>query len=227
MGGIFNVASVEAEKRDRGTPVLTTDSPFEPVTLTEFKSFARLYSTVTDVALSNLLKASRQELEGLLSKVCIQQVWTETRDYALGVLKLYKTPLISVNSITYIADWNSDALIEFPPASYAFSTATGRIATRSSETWPTHRGWQSLFVEYKAGFAALTGTGPTWDAAAQAAARLLVPEEFRTAIMQYTLWKYENPEGGIEVKNEATVTSFGALPPQVKQTLSRFIRWTI
>lgn len=218
--------------RDRAIPELVTDSPVEPVSLSEFKLFAKIPAANTgqDSVLSSLITTSRKALETLTGKVCIQQVWKETRDYVSGDLRLYRTPLISVSSITYIPNWSTDTPETFSSSSYVSSVAKGRVVPRAT-SWPTHRGWQSFFITYKAGWGDIPplSVPPVEgeEALLQAAAIAKVPKDFKTAIMEYALWLYENPEGYIDFKYAAIIEKFGAVPPMVRQLLTPYIRWAL
>src|ERR1039458_3970033 len=94
--------------------VLITAPATEPVTLTQMKSHAKVYTTADDTYISTvIIPAARQAIEDELHKVLITQTWLLKRDsfpgfdpkyesFGYPTILLPKPPFQKINSFTYI-----------------------------------------------------------------------------------------------------------------------------
>lgn len=180
--------------------VLLTPPAVEPVSLTDFKAFARLDSDADDTLIGIILPSARLHFEETTSRATINQTWRlaldaigggaepwwdGVRDGAIGALsnrrswiELPKAPLVSVTSFSAFAENGTSTLFT---NFYTDVTATpGKVFLNAGSTWPVATRPHSAFViDYVAGYGAAAAN---------------VPADIRVAIMQIALHWYENRE---------------------------------
>ncbi|MDX9690354.1 MAG: hypothetical protein EOM37_04820 [Proteobacteria bacterium] len=159
--------------------ILVTPPASEPVTLTDFKTHARITSTQDDPLLTGLLKAARQWCEHYTRRAFIHQVW----ELALSTppskesVTLPRTPLAEVVSVQLYDE--DDQLTNWISNNYYGDTLSqpGRLVLREGAVWPDFsRCANGMVITYRAGY----GEDP--DA---------VPEAIKLAIKQLALHWYE------------------------------------
>lgn len=131
-----------------GDLVLVTGPACEPVTTAEVKDHLNIKHSAHDALLDRFTTTARITIETIVTKCMIQQTWQFTADQVTSPLELWMLPLVSVVKVEYIVGWDEDTLVLFDSTYYG---VTGRyVFARAS--WPTHRGFQSFRVTWKAGF---------------------------------------------------------------------------
>jgi len=191
----------------------------EPVTLDELKQAIKLPSgNAEDADLQTLLEAAREWVEAYTSRCLISQTWKQTQDQVAGRwYKLYRQPVISVVSISYISGWEIDTPVIFPASSYV--AIGNRVACRSG--WQAHRGFASWETVFRGGYYPLPESPQESDFIA---ARAAIPENIRRALFQLCGHFYENREGqGPVSKYEVSQKLSGNLPPNVITLLEPYI----
>ena len=219
-----NAALGEPTAKGTGfTLELTTDSAYEPVSQEDLLAHAYLSrASATQIAdILRLAKAARFGIERAINKSLMQQTWTQYYDrvHPTRGLPLHKGPypVLSVESISYIANFEADTWLPWPSTNYTL--IKGReVQARSS--WPAHRGTGSLRVIYKTGYAALAASP---DDAAVAAARAAIPADLVKAVKDLAAFYFENREGqGVTPKYEVTAKSQSTWPALVNLTVDMY-----
>jgi len=134
----------------------------EPVTLAELKGQARLESGETehDVLLNRLIKAVRIAVEKQTNRSLIETTW----DYFLekfpasGAIRLPRSPLISVTSITYVATDGTETTLATAEYVANGNADPPEIFLAYNKSWPALRETgtanlpKPLRVRFKAGY---------------------------------------------------------------------------
>jgi len=208
---------------------LLNDSAFEPVTLAELKAHEKLRASVTveDEKLTKLIVSARRVIEALTNKIIVQQTWEQVQDAAGGIYECKRGPVISIDKIEYIPDFDSDTKVLYTSTGYTRSR--NKIAARSA--WPTHRGWQSWITTFKAGYAthgSFAGLPEEQRTAAIAASRALIPENLREAVLQLAGHLYEHREGQpMEIRYEVMAKNFATIPANIFTLVHEFMSWRL
>jgi len=157
---------------------LKTAPSTEPVSLSEVKNYLKIDTSDDDDLISDIIKAARQLCEGYTRRAFITQTWNMIFDAVGSEVRLPRPPIQSVEKISVIdEDGNSS---EVSSDIYVVETAEnskGRIRLKPGCSWPSHRGFGSFIVEYKAGYG---------DSASD------VPEGIKQGILQLIAALYEN-----------------------------------
>lgn len=161
---------------------LKTAATSEPVTAANVKLYARVAHSVEDALITSWIKAATKLAEDYQHRAYIEQTWTLTYDgYPSGAICVPRPNLISVESIKYYDEDDTEAT--FDSGSYFVDTNSevGRIVLNSGESWPSTslRPINSVIIEFKAGY------GSDADA---------VPDSVKNAIYIYCTHMYENRE---------------------------------
>ena len=223
------VSRGKSVRHEGATMLLLTDSAFEPVTLAELKAHAKLRASITveDDKLTGLIVAARRVIEALTNKIIVQQVWEQTQDAMGSIYECKRGPVISVEKLEYIPDFDADTRVLYSSAGYTRSR--NKIAARSA--WPTHRGWQSWITTFKAGYAShdsLTGLTDEQRTAAETAARALIPHNLREAVLQLAGHLYEHREGQpMEIRYEVMAKNFATIPANIFTLVHEFMSWRL
>ncbi len=190
-----------------------TNPSIEPVTLAEFKTHLRTYSSVTnqDDQLNELLEVARQWVENKTARALIDQTWRLTigsyrnayadvdSDTVIGYYRgpfiprddggilLRKSPLIAITSFVSVAADGTETTID---------ASTYELREGDSK-WPkvvplSGAIWQQgmMRIEYRAGFADLLGS-PSGGAAD-------VPSIFKIAIKLFAEAHYDKDKDMME-----------------------------
>lgn len=159
----------------RKSSTLVTAPTSEPVTLAEFKAWARIDDTTEDNLLTNMIIGARQEVEKYLKSVLITQTWDLTIDlcsseldntlgdgvYDLPITALYgdlpsviDLPYAPVQSITSVTTYDLDnASSVFSSTNYTLDTAGGRFILDYGSSYPSNlRKNASMVIRYVAGY---------------------------------------------------------------------------
>lgn len=169
----------------------------EPVSSTEAKLQCRIDITDDDTLITNLIEATRTDVELMLRRALITQTWDGYLDAfpAEDYLEIPLPPLSSITSIKY----TTSAGVEntFASASYYVDTISepGRVVLNSGYSWPGDelRAANGVVVRFVCGYGA-AGTN--------------VPEPIRQALLMLIGHYYENREATI-YKNELVKIPMG------------------
>ena len=172
--------------------LIQTEPTVEPVSVDEFKTFARIDNDDEETAISNLLVATRQATEKYLGRALLEQTiyynldeWEERR---------IELPYPSLLSVTGVYLRNEDGTFtEYDSDNYYVVSdgIPGSIVIKTGSTMPdnTHVDYAKYQIRYKAGYG---------DAAVD------VPEAIKQAILVWANNGYANrvisPEPPIEVR---------------------------
>jgi uncharacterized phiE125 gp8 family phage protein len=157
---------------------LKTAPALEPVTLEEAKNHLKVDSNDDNLLITALITTARQLAEKETRRAFITQTWEMILDSAESEIEIPKPPLQSVISIKVIDDTGNES--EVSSTYYDVDTSEnspGRIKLKSGCCWPTHRGFASFIIEFKAGY------GDTADK---------VPDMLRQAVLQGIGHLYDN-----------------------------------
>jgi len=162
----------------RQSVTLVTAPQAEPVTLNEFKEYARLDGgNSEDATLTELLVAARQEAEKYLNRALITQTWKLTLDlesssadaylgdgvFDLPITALYGAlpsaidlPYAPAQSITSVTtyDLNNTGTV-YSAANYSIDTAGSRLVLNNGSIWPSNlRPVAAMVILYVTGYGA-------------------------------------------------------------------------
>jgi len=152
----------------------------EPVSLTEMKAHLRVDVADDDGLIQAKISAARQYAEHFTRRALITQTWEMILDKAPAELELPLPPLQEVSKIEVVDA--AGARAEVPNSSYWVELggeAPGRVRLSDGSSWPSHRGFGSFIVTFKAGY----GDAVT-----------AVPEKIREAIRKRAALLYEGRE---------------------------------
>jgi uncharacterized phiE125 gp8 family phage protein len=150
----------------------------EPITLDEAKLHLRVDSAADNVLITALIATARLLAERYTGRVLITTVMEMVYDDADESFELPYPPLKELTKIETISD--AGVITEVSSAIYDVNLSTntpGRVKLKNGNTWPTHRGFASFIVTFKAGYG---------DTAAD------VPDLIKQAILQTIAHLYEN-----------------------------------
>ena len=136
---------------------VTVEPTIEPVTLDEFKVFAKIETDAEDVILRGFILAARIATEEYLGQALIQQTIRMLMDFWPGVeVELPKSPLISVDDVFTIDE--DDVETSYSSSNYYYITEStpGKLVLKRSVTFPinTNRNYGGFGITFKAGYGA-------------------------------------------------------------------------
>lgn len=176
------IISKSRDKYGNRAWTVSTAPASEPVSLSEFKTFARIDGTSEDFLLERFIEATRGAMELYLGRALIEQSITLKMDFWPGeVIKLPRPPLISITQVVTLDE--SDTETSYASSNYYAITEQepGLLCLKQDITWPenTDRDYGGFEIQYKAGY----GSG-SQD----------VPELIRQGILMWATQVYENRE---------------------------------
>lgn len=192
----------------------------EWVTVAIAKDHMNIPATITahDANITRFIPACRRNIEAHINECVFEQVFNQRMDLVPRKISLLTRPVLGIVEVGYIPTMDNDTELLFASTQYAF-TRNGFIFARSS--WPSHRGFQSFRVKFKAGRIALPVGS---DANAILAAQALVPADLKVALLEYVGSLFQSREGQLEVGNDAEV-KLGIIPPAIQQKLGTWTDW--
>lgn len=154
-----------------------TEPSAEPVTVAEAKTHLRVDGSDDDTYIGALVTAARQHVEHVTSRALVTQTLALTLDHFPGtahgildlrmrpeelrgrghdwVIRLPRSPLQSVSSITYIDDAGASQTLAASKYDVDTSSLVPRITPAYSEVWPTTRPIpNAVTVTFVAGYGA-------------------------------------------------------------------------
>lgn len=150
----------------------------EPVTLDEAKVHLRVDSAADNALITSLIVAARLLAERHTGRIFMTTNLTVIYDGAGESFELPYPPLQELTKIETIDDAGSKTEVSSNIYDADLSTNTpGRVQLKDGNSWPTHRGFASFIVTFKAGYG---------DAGSN------VPDLIRQAILQTIAHLYEN-----------------------------------
>lgn len=171
----------------------------EPVSLSELKTHLRVTSNSEDAYLLTLITQAREMAETYANAVIAQQSFRLTLDQFVGQIYLPYTPVISIDSFTYVD--TAGATQTLTSSDYHFSnTAYDPVLIPPySESWPNAQdGYEKVVIEFTAGFAT-------------------APEYAKAAIMMIAGDLWMNREDSAPVKLEAVNWQASALLAPIRK----------
>ncbi len=178
---------------------VTTAATTEPVTLVEAKLHLRVDISTDDDLITSLIKVARDWCENYQNRAYISQTITAKFDRFPTIIRLPRSPLISVTSIAYIDSAGDSQTIDSSVYEVDTTSEPGLVTLAFNQLWPsTRRIHHAITVVYKAGFGA--------DATA-------VPDRIKAAMKLVIGHLYEHREEDSEI----VLTT---LPMGVKSLLS-------
>lgn len=195
----------------------TTAPTFEPVTLEELKSQARISHTREDALLTRLVRVARTSVEAFLKYGLCSQVtrveWNDSPDSEVAYLKIPATQVTDVKA--YYLDSDSDQQTFDDDGTYLRWTlgaggAPSRVILKPNANWPTTQGNGGAFwADVTHGFASPNA----------------VPQDIRDAILKAATYWFNNRSGHRKSDSPARMTSVQQelqLPPEVQTMLASY-----
>ncbi len=158
---------------------LKTAPAVEPITLDEAKLHLRVDSADDNALITALITTARQLAEKETHRVFITQTWEMYLDYAPVEIDIPKPPLQATGlSIKVIDEAGTETIVSATLYDIdASDNSPGRVRLRSGCAWPSHRGFASFVIEFKAGYG-LAATD--------------IPEALKQGILQLLSYLYDN-----------------------------------
>lgn len=163
------------------THLLSTTPPtIEPVTVDEYKTWARISTTTEDNTIADLITGVRQGVEDYLRKSLITQSWKLTIDLMGGyedqfgdgvwdlpvtvlteaLPKSIRLPMGPVSSITSFTSYNTSNTSAVFSSSYYYLNSD-RLILNDTASWPTSlRPMGAVEIIYASGYGATADTVP-------------------------------------------------------------------
>lgn len=116
----------------------------DPISLSDAKSYLRVRTNDEDAKIAAMIPRARLWVEDHTGLALVRRQFEERRRTEHGAIRLFKGPLVSVDSVTY-----GDALT-YVPRDFAPDT---RLVAASGASWPTLDQDDAFEITYTAGFA--------------------------------------------------------------------------
>ena len=107
---------------------ITSQPSCEPITYDQAAAHCRVDSTDDQAYISDLIPVAREYVDGVTGRASIQTAWKCTAatwedllDGAVDTIKLYRTPLVAVQSVKYYAE-DATTLTTMPTSDYRVVT---------------------------------------------------------------------------------------------------------
>jgi uncharacterized phiE125 gp8 family phage protein len=181
--------------------IVVSGPAIEPVTLRQAKDHLRVDSEIEDGTISALISAARSWCEAYTGRAFIDTTYDWSIDTFAGVLVVPRSPLRSVESITYIDDGGVAQILD--PSSYRADTYSGpaRITLAYQQAWPS-----VLPVAGAVTVRFVAGYGPGEDD---------VPAHVRQAVLMLTAELFENrQQSSPQTVNNVPFTVRALLDPE-------------
>lgn len=182
-----------------------TPCVFEPVSVTEFQSHARIDTDDDYTLAAGYIAAARAYLELITWRAFMPAVYEMYLGAWPTAIQLEAAPVISLDSIKYTPEGGSVTTLSSSVYVADLTLEPARAWPKSGQSWPvgTLEPYVPIAVRYTAGYgtAALAITSTAVEVAA---ARAAIPPEIRLALCMLAAHWYENREaviagGGVSV----------------------------
>lgn len=177
--------------------------------------------------LEALIDAATEAVEGYIGASVFPERWTQTQDRPERRVWLYKTPVRSVQAVTYLPTWESDTALTLASTIYVLSGS--QLVFRDAGGIPETRDAGGFTVTYTRGlytFTLVDEDDPTDEEIT--AARALVSDKLKRAILQLIGHLYDNPEGRpVDTQTQDNESKNSALPANVIALLSSSRNWSL
>ncbi len=139
----------------------TAPPSVEPLTLSEAKLHLKVLTTNEDTLITNMIKAAREEVENYCNISLVEQTIAESfpcfpvaENYnTLSSLWLSVSPLISIDSISYIDTDGASQGLATTVYDLDDKQQPGKVTLKYNQTWPsTAKIENAVTVTYKAGY---------------------------------------------------------------------------
>lgn len=132
---------------------IVTAPTTEPFKTDEAKSHLRVEISDDDTLIDNIIITVRKYVEDILNIALITQTWDYFIDRLPEVIKLPKTPLSSVTSISYIDTDGASQTVTSSIYTVDTDSEPGRIYLAYQQTWPTTRDIRhAITIRFVAGY---------------------------------------------------------------------------
>lgn len=111
------------------------------ITTAEAKAQVRVTHNAEDTLIALMIAAAQEEAEHLAGRALLPQVWQLTEDSFPAFLTLQRPPVVSVESVTYLAQ-DTGTATPLDPAAYQLTTGsdyTARLYPAYGTSWPATR----------------------------------------------------------------------------------------
>jgi len=158
----------------------------EPVTTAEFKAWSRIDTSADDTLIAALIATARQWAETYTGRSFIDTTYDYSLDGFAGVIRLPRSPLSSVTSISYVDTAGDTQTLATSVYRVDAAREPGRITREYAQTWPSVQYvTNNVVIRFVAGYGA--------DATS-------VPEHVKSAIKHVVADMYEHREAALEMK---------------------------
>lgn len=133
---------------------LATGPASEPITKTDCKRHLSIAESDTshDAELDVLIESARRKLEEDTGLAVISQTYTQVFPAFVDGLRLARSPLTAITSITYYDNTNTQQTLS--ASVYGVDLATRQIRLKADQDWPDiYARWDAVTVTFTAGYA--------------------------------------------------------------------------
>lgn len=132
---------------------LVTGPAAEPLHLDEAKAHLRVDDSASDALITALIRAARDQVENFTRRALVLQTFEQVYDVFLDCVMLYRSPLRSVTSITYLDTSGASQTLATTEYTVDAKSEPPRIVEAYGKSWPATRDdLNAATVLYKAGF---------------------------------------------------------------------------
>lgn len=136
------------------TNQVVTHATSEPITREEAKAQCQVTHDAEDVWFDSLITTARRHVEQITNRTMLTTVRRVTLDGFPCIIRLWKPPIISVTSITYIDTAGGTQTLSSSDYITSLISVPGRITPAYGLTWPsTQSRMDAVNVNYTAGYA--------------------------------------------------------------------------
>jgi uncharacterized phiE125 gp8 family phage protein len=163
--------------------VLITAATERALSVTNFKTHARIDETAEDTYIGTLLDAAEDEAETFCWRKFITQTWDQYFDGFSDPLVLAFAPVSSITSISYLDENGTTQTLATSVYELAEVDGLAVVRLKYNQSWPTTRAHEDVVtVRFICGYGAATA----------------VPQRIIQAIAVHAAWAYRNREGDVE-----------------------------
>lgn len=136
--------------------VLTSGPAAEPLTLAEAKAHCRVDGSDDDTLITALIVTARRMAEQATGRALVTQSWRYLLDaFPVAAIDLPQPPLVSVESVKYIASDGTLTTIASTDYTVHTSALLGLVAPAYGMSWPSPRDVrEAVRIEFTAGYGA-------------------------------------------------------------------------